>query len=98
MKIKVYDPYVEKEIIEKFGGQKIDNLDEGLKDCDYLSLHIPLNDKTKNLIDYSKLSIMKKESILINTARGGIVNEEDLNKALKENIMVQGSMFLKKNL
>ena len=87
MKIKVYDPYVEKETIEKFGGQKIENLNEGLKNCDYLSLHVPLSEKTKNLIDYSKLTSMKKEAILINTARGGIVNEKDLNKALNQNII-----------
>ncbi len=87
MKIKVFDPYVKKETIEKFGGQKIDNLDEGLKECDYLSLHVPLTEKTKNLIDYSKLSSMKKEAILINTARGGIVNEEHLDKALNQNII-----------
>ena len=87
MKVKVYDPYVKKEIIEKFGGEKIENLDKGLNICDYLSLHVPLNDKTKNLIDYSKLKNMKKESIVINTARGGVINEEDLNKALNENII-----------
>ena len=61
MKIKVYDPYVNKETIERFGGQKIENIDDGLKICDYVSLHVPLNDKTKNLIDYSKLKKMKKK-------------------------------------
>ena len=58
-----------------------------MKNCDYLSLHVPLSEKTKNLIDYSKLTSMKKEAILINTARGGIVNEKDLNKALNQNII-----------
>ncbi len=85
MKVAVFDPFVNKEIIEKFGGRKIDNLDQGLKDCDYLSLHVPLTKETKNLIDYSKLKNMKKEAIIINTARGGIINEDDLNKALNEN-------------
>ena len=45
------------------------------------------HDKTKNLIDYSKLKNMKKEAIIINTARGGIIKEDDLNKALNENII-----------
>tara|TARA_B100000700_G_scaffold301258_1_gene370343 strand:+ start:315 stop:1271 length:957 start_codon:yes stop_codon:yes gene_type:complete len=87
MKVKVYDPFVDKNIIEKFGGQKIESLDEGLKICDYLSLHVPLTKETKNLIDYSKLKNMKKEAIIINTARGGIIKEDDLNKALNENII-----------
>ena len=87
MKIKVFDPFVNKETIERFGGQKIENLDDGLKICDYVSLHVPLNEKTKNLIDYSKLKNMKREVIVINTARGGIINENDLDKALRENII-----------
>ena len=61
MKVKVFDPFVNKETIERFGGEKIENLDEGLKICDYLSLHVPLNKKTKNLINYSKLKNMKKK-------------------------------------
>jgi len=87
MKVKVFDPFVNKEIIEKFGGQKINNIDDGLKICDYVSLHVPLNEKTKNLIDYSRLKNMKREAIVINTARGGIINEKDLDKALRENII-----------
>ena len=87
MKVKVFDPFVNKETIERFGGQKIENLNDGLKICDYISLHVPLNEKTKNLIDYSKLRNMKREVIIINTARGGIINENDLDKALRENII-----------
>ncbi len=87
MKVKVYDPFVSKEIIEKFGGEKIEDFDKGLKTCDFLTLHVPLNKETKNLINYSKLRIMKKNAILINTARGGIINENDLDKALNENII-----------
>ncbi len=87
MKVKIYDPFINKKIIEELGGQKIENLEEGLKNCDYLSLHVPLNKDTKNLIDYSKLKNMKREAIVINTARGGIINEDDLNKALNENII-----------
>jgi len=87
MKVNIFDPFVSKEVISQFGGNKIDNFDEGLKKCDYLSLHIPLTEKTKNMINISKLKIMKKNSIIINTSRGGIINELDLNKALNENII-----------
>ena len=87
MKVKVFDPFINKETIERFGGEKIESLDDGLKICDYVSFHIPLNEKTKNLINYSKFKIMKKEAIVINTARGGIINENDLDKALRENLI-----------
>ena len=87
MKIKVFDPFVSKETIESFGGEKIENLDDGLKICDYISFHVPLTEKTKNLINYSKLKMMKREAIVINTARGGVINENDLDKALKENLI-----------
>ena len=87
MKVKVFDPYQNKEIIEQHGGVKINNFNEGLKSCDILSLHMPLNEKTKDLMNFKTISLMKKNSILINTARGGIVNEFDLDKALKENII-----------
>ena len=87
MKVNVYDPFVSKEIISQFGGNKIDNLDDGLKSCDYLSLHIPLTEKTKNMINGSKLNSMKKSAIIINTSRGGIINEIDLNNALNEKVI-----------
>ena len=87
MRVNVYDPFISKENISQFGGNKIDNLDDGLKSCDYLSLHVPLTDKTKNLINRSKLSSMKKNAIIINTSRGGIVNEIDLNDALNEKVI-----------
>jgi len=87
MKAKVFDPFIDENIIKSFGGRKINNITEGLSTCDFLSVHMPLNDKTRNLIDYSKIKLMKKNSIIINTARGGIINEKDLNKALNENII-----------
>ena len=87
MKVFVYDPFVSKEIIEKLGGIKVDSMEESCKDMDAISLHIPLNDKTKNIINYDLLKIMKKNCIIINAARGGIVNEVDLDKALKENLI-----------
>ncbi len=60
---------------------------ESVKSMDAISLHIPLNDKTKNLINYELLKTLKKSCIIINAARGGIINENDLNKALSENLI-----------
>ena len=97
MKVKVFDPFVSEKIINKFGGKKITDLNEGLKSCDFLSLHVPLNDKTRNLINYANLKHMKKTAIVINTARGGIVNEEDLNKAVKDNLIFGAGLDVFKN-
>ena len=87
MKVFVYDPFVSKEVIEKLGGIKIDSMEESCKDMDAISLHIPLNDKTKNIINYDLLKTMKNNCIIINAARGGIINEVDLDRALKEGLI-----------
>ncbi len=87
MKVNVFDPFVSAEVIQDYGGNKIENLEAGLENCDYLSLHIPLTDKTKNLINYNKIKSMKRNAVIINTSRGGIINEIDLDKALKNNII-----------
>ena len=86
-KVYVYDPYVDEEIIKKHGGINIDNIVDGLKIADYVSLHMPLTDETKNLLNYSVFKKMKKNSIVVNTARGGIINEIDLEKALNEGLI-----------
>ena len=87
MKVNVYDPFVTKEKIESLGGKKIDNLNSSLSTADYFSIHMPLNNETKNLINLKMLKTMKKSAIIINTARGGIVNEQDLDLALNEKII-----------
>ena len=86
-KVYEYDPYVDDEIIQKYGGFKINNIEEGLKIADYVSLHMPLTSETKDLLNYSIFKKMKKNSIIVNTARGGIINEVDLEKALNENLI-----------
>ena len=86
-KVYVYDPFVEEKIINEYGGIKVNSINEGLKIADYVSLHMPLNKETKDLINYSVLKTMKKNAILINTARGGIIKEDDLDKALKEDLI-----------
>ncbi len=87
MKVYVYDPFVDKEKIEKLGGIKIQSLNESVKEMDAISLHVPLNKNTKNLINYDLLKTMKRNCIIINAARGGIINENDLDKALNENLI-----------
>lgn len=65
-------------------GVKNVSKEELLKTCDIVSLHLPLNEETKHMIGKKELQLMKEEAILINTARGSIVNSEDLADALKK--------------
>nr|WP_297889231.1 NAD(P)-dependent oxidoreductase [Sulfurihydrogenibium sp.] len=67
-------------------------LDELLSISDIVSIHAPLNEYTKNLITYEKLKLMKKTAILLNLGRGGIVNEEDLAKALDEGLIAAAGL------
>jgi len=87
MKVYAYDPYVDKKTIESFGGIKVDKLEDGLKDVDILSLSVPLTEKTLNMINLEKMKMMKKNAIIINTSRGAVVNEKDLNEALNSGIL-----------
>ena len=87
MKVNVYDPFVEQKIIASFGGIKVNDLNEGLKDSDIISLSVPLTEKTYNMINLEKIKIMKKNAVIINTSRGGVVNEKDLNEALNKDLI-----------
>ena len=87
MNVFVYDPFVSSDEIENIGGKKVENLEDSIKKMDAVSLHVPLTKKTKNLINYELLKTMKKNCIIINAARGGIVNETDLDRALNENLI-----------
>ncbi|MEN3008711.1 phosphoglycerate dehydrogenase [Pseudothermotoga sp.] len=82
MRVLVYDPYVQEESLRQIGAEKVE-LEELLKQSDFVSLHVPLNESTRNLIDKRKISLMKKTAYLINTARAGVVDETALIEALK---------------
>ena len=85
MNVIVYDPCVKKEAVEEKGYGYREDMRDVLKEADVVSLHTPLTPQTRNMIGEAELKLMKKDSILINCARGGIVDEEALNKALDEN-------------
>ena len=84
--IVAFDPYA-----PKLGGpwehiphQRVDSLDDILDVCDIVSLHLPLTASTKGMISAPQLRRMKPSSILLNTARGGLVDEDDLTYALEQ--------------
>ena len=83
MNVYVYDPYVSKDTIEKMGCHSI-LIEDGFKLADFVSVHLPLNDKTKNFINAKSFQEMKDSCVIVNTARGGIINEQDLYHALKD--------------
>ena len=88
--VYVYDPFVKKNVVEENNCKVIDKVN-GLKIADYISIHLPLNADTKNFIDEQELSTMKETAIVVNTARGGIINEASLVNALQnKNILGAG--------
>ena len=97
MKVKVYDPFVDASLVEQMGGTKIENFDLGIQSADFLSIHMPLNKETKNLLNMSRIQTMKKTAVIINTARGGIINEHDLDKALNEKIILAAGLDVFEN-
>jgi len=86
MNIIAYDPYISAEAIEKMGVEPV-SLDEILARSDYLTVHTPITPETRNLINRECFAKMKRGVLLVNCARGGIVNENDLYEALKEGIV-----------
>ena len=89
MEVYVYDPFLDNEIIIRNQCIPIEK-NQGLAIADFITIHLPLNGDTKNFISQTELNVMKKNSILVNTSRGGIVNEKDLYTAL-ESKKIQGA-------
>jgi len=83
MKVIAFDPYISKEAAEKKGVESV-SFDELLNRSDFISVHTPLTDETRNLIDKTAFEKTKKGVIVINCARGGIINEKDLYEAIQQ--------------
>ena len=83
MEIYAFDPFVKKEDMEKEGVIVVDSVEALYSTCDYVSLHIPANDKTKKSINFDLISKMPKGATLVNTARKEVIDEEGLIKAFE---------------
>jgi (S)-sulfolactate dehydrogenase len=81
-----YDPFIPSSASEKLGVSLVSQ-EELFSFSDVISIHLPLTDETRDLINYSSFNKMKKTPIIINSSRGSIVNEKDLLKAYKENLI-----------
>jgi len=84
MEVKAFDPFVKKEDIEKDGVIAVDTVEELYAACQYISLHIPANDKTKKSINFELLNRMPKGATLVNTARKEVINEEEMLQLMAE--------------
>ncbi len=84
--IIAYDPYVSQAVADNHGVRLV-SLEELYKESDFISLHAPLNDESYHMINKDTLALMKSTAFVINTARGGLINVDDLYVALKEGVI-----------
>ncbi len=80
-RILIYDPFIDAETIRSMGAEKVD-WKEALNDADFISVHMPLNDKTRGIIDSTAFRMMKPTAIIVNTSRGPVIDENALINAL----------------
>ena len=86
MRVIAFDFYPDETFAAEHGIEFV-SLDQLTESSDFITLHKPLTDKTRNLFDAARLKRMKKSAYLINASRGGIVNEQDLYQALLDNVI-----------
>jgi D-3-phosphoglycerate dehydrogenase len=91
MRVIFHGPSVKQEIADNMKVKKVD-LDFLLANSDVVSIHCPLREENKGLIDFNGMRLMKRSSYLINTARGPIIDEEALYKALKERLIAGAAL------
>ncbi len=84
LKVKAYDPFLTDERVKRLGIERVKTLEKLVTESDIISLHIPKTDKTRNIINASLIKKMKSTAILVNCARGGLVDEKALANALKK--------------
>ena len=84
MEVQAFDPYLSPLEIAAGGAQPVKSMKELFSSSHVVSIHVPLNEETRGLVGKSLLARMKPDAILINTSRGGIIDEEALAEALRE--------------
>jgi len=87
MKVIGYDPFAAVKEAEELGVEITDDLERIYREADYISLHVPRNEQTTNMISADQLKMMKSTARIVNCARGGIINEADLYAALKDGVI-----------
>ena len=85
MHLVTYDPYIKREKAENLGAELLDNFDDLIKQSDMITFHVPLTEETIGMVGEREIGLMKEPVVLINCARGGVIQEEALGAALREN-------------
>jgi D-3-phosphoglycerate dehydrogenase len=84
MKVLAYDPYIAEDVFRRHGVERVSTLEELLSQSDILTVHTPLNKETKGMVGEIELRKMRRGSLVLNAARGGIIHEKSLLKLLNE--------------
>lgn len=84
MKVMAYDPYISDERVAKLGIKKVNSIEEVMKLSDFITIHLPKSEETIGIIGEKELSMAKRNLRIVNCARGGLVDEKALCKALEE--------------
>jgi len=84
MKVLAFDPFIPAEVIQKDGVEAVNSVEELYSSSQYISLHIPSNEKTRNSINFDLLKMMPQGATVINTARKEVINEDSLLKLYSE--------------
>ncbi len=84
MEVVAFDPFCPDEVFAQTGVTRALSLDDLISGCDIISLHSPLTDETRNMINAERLARMRPDAIVINTGRGGLIDEDALGAALRE--------------
>jgi D-3-phosphoglycerate dehydrogenase len=84
VRILAYDPFLDEDFMKSRGVKKVQTIEDLLNVSDILSIHVPLTEETKGIINTDKLRKMKKGAVIVNTSRGGIVDQKALLELIKE--------------
>ncbi len=91
MKVIAYDIYKDEDFAQEYNVTYV-SVDALVQQADFISLHVMLSESTRNLIDMHHLKMMKETAFLVNVARGGVVNEEDLYEALSKKMIAGAAL------
>ena len=83
MRILAYDPYFDERFAAEVGVERAASLEQVMREADFVSIHAPLSDQTRKIINADRIGLMKPTAVLVNTARGAIIDEEALADALE---------------
>lgn len=84
MKVVGQDPYISRKTASKLGVQLAESIDEVLEQCDYLTVHVPVNEETSGLIGTEQINRMKPSARLVNCARGAVVDQDAVVEAVRD--------------